>query len=114
MTVTFTKMYQVIRNAGGTYVDGAWVPSVGSNTTIFANVQPPGLEDYQRVASMPEGQSNKGLLNVLTDAVLTMGDVLVVDGEHWTVIGRVRRDLFGSLSETSHWKYLMTRQIEEG
>lgn len=112
MPLAFTKPYPLIRKPAGGYVDGEWVaPAEAAPTTVLANIQPPGPEDLQRLAAEPGGQRRGGLLTALSDTELGYGDTILIRGERHEVIGITRRDAFGPGSDTSHWKYLLTRDI---
>lgn len=114
MAVTFARPYPVIRNPGGSYVDGAWVdgaePAPANVPLLIIGA---GASDYERVSPEAGGQGAKGLKAALSDAELDYGDTVMVDGDRYEIIGRDRRDAFGG-SETSHWRYLLTRDIAPG
>ena len=114
MTVSFTSAYQLYRKPAGTYVDGVWTPSATARLEdVLLNVQPPRPEEYQRVDAQTGGQGSKGILAALGDERLEYGDVVVIDGERWQVVGREHRDAFG-MSETTHYKTLLTREVAPG
>ena len=114
MALAFTRPYQLLPKASGAYVRGKWVPGAGSTPRdVLLNVQPAGNEDYQSVQNVPGGRTPAGILVALADEELQQGDVVMMGGERWEVMGRQRRAAFGE-SDTSHWKYLLAHDAVQG
>ena len=116
----FRKPVFVIRRQPGTYIDGLYTGAARSQpATVPMGVQPASQADYADVEAGPDGQRYTEMRRAytgLSDALVPMakggapGDLVLLDGSEWLVMGRVVHDTFGS--EVSHVKHLIVRADE--
>ena len=118
--IFFTKPYQVIRATGtGSYVEGVWTPApeATSPATVLLNLQPASGNDVERVAAMAGGQALSEVLvafaepGALTPGGRGNGDVVVVGGDRFLVMGGGLRDTLGP--DTRHARYLLVQEIPQ-
>jgi len=121
MATSFRRPLSVIRRTLGTFVQGVYVPAVEPAATgIMATVQPATAADYERMQAEQSGRRLDGLMRIYTDDTLTPagataagqhpGDIAIIRGERYLVIGQHARDQLGT--SVSHNRYLAVREAE--
>lgn len=114
--IHFPKPYPVIKPGQGAWVNGVWVPAAEPQpVTVMLDVQPAGSNDYAQVQASPAGQRVTQLLvaygeiGSLTPQGEGQGDIVLVGGERFLVLGKVDRNTLGN-PDTDHARYLLARE----
>lgn len=118
---TFRRPVQVIRRLPGGYVDGDYVPApLPSPVTVQMGVQPATASDYAALEAMPGGRRGSEMrrgYTAIADALTAAGtnglpgDLVLLDGDPWLIIGAPRRDVLGG--GISHVRHLLVRHDDE-
>jgi len=120
----FGSYYDVIRRFPGTYVQGVWQPYVEPfSVKIRLDIQPATVRQFQMVEALPEGRRNSQILcafaavgtNLKVPDAKTRhpGDLVVINGNRWLVIGRADFTSLGTQRATSHEVYIIQSEIEK-